>query len=82
MSKVTVVKEAVKETLVGSIEPQELSAQTKARFIRHAIKEDGAEPYLGPDEFINAVAPPSEDYVSPFCTGRRRIVQSSTFSDV
>lgn len=81
MSKVTVVKEAVKETLVGSTEPQELSAQTKARFIKHAIKEDGAEPYLGPDEFINAVAPPSEDYVSPFCTGWR-IVQSSTFSDV
>ncbi|VBB75371.1 Putative calcium-binding mitochondrial carrier protein Aralar1 [Podospora comata] len=62
MSKVTVVREAVKETLVGSTEPQELSAQTKARFIKHAIKEDGAEPYLGPDEFINAVAPPSEDY--------------------
>ncbi|KAK0670796.1 mitochondrial carrier domain-containing protein [Cercophora samala] len=62
MSKVTVVKEAVKETLVGSTEPEQLSAQTKARFVKHALKDEAGEPYLGPNEFINAVAPPSEDY--------------------
>ena len=65
MSKVATVKEAVKETLVGSQEPEPLSAQTKARFTRHAVKDaESGDLYLGPDEFINAVAPPHEDYVS------------------
>lgn len=66
MSKVATVKEAVKETLVGSHEPAQLSTQTKARFNRHAIKDaETGELYMGPEQFINAVAPPHEDYVSP-----------------
>jgi solute carrier family 25 (mitochondrial aspartate/glutamate transporter), member 12/13 len=65
MSKVAKVKEAVKETLVGSEEPVQLSTQTKARFIGHAVKDpETGELFLGPEEFINAVAPPEEDYVS------------------
>lgn len=79
MSKTTAiaVKEAVKETLVGSEEPVQLSAQTKARFVRYALKDaEAGEAYLGPEEFVNAVAPPSEDFVSIysrvccFCEGR------------
>ncbi|KAK4192922.1 calcium-binding mitochondrial carrier protein [Podospora australis] len=63
MSKVAIVKEAVKETLVGSQEPEQLSTQTKARFNRHAIKDETTgELYLGPNEFINAVVPPTEDF--------------------
>ncbi|KAK4163580.1 mitochondrial carrier domain-containing protein [Cladorrhinum sp. PSN259] len=63
MSKVASVKEAVKETLVGSEEPAQLSAQTKARFVRYALKDpETGESYLGPQEFIDAVAPPSEDF--------------------
>ncbi|KAK1754716.1 calcium-binding mitochondrial carrier protein [Echria macrotheca] len=65
MSKVAKVKEAVKETLVGSeeSEPALLSLQTKARFNSYAIKDpETGELFLGPDEFINAVAPPNEDY--------------------
>ena len=65
MANVATVKEAVKETLIGSKEPAQLSAQTKARFNAHAIKDpETGELYMGPDQFINAVAPPDEDYVS------------------
>src|SRR4051812_10738522 len=75
MSKVAKVKEAVKETLVGSeeSEPALLSVQTKARFNSHAIKDaETGELFLGPDEFINAVAPPDEDYVSQCFPARMR----------
>ena len=68
MSKVATVKEAVKGTLIGSTEPSEptqLSTQTKARFNAHAVKDpETGELFLGPEQFINAVAPPDEDYVS------------------
>lgn len=65
MSKATAVKEAVKESLIGSEEPVQLSSQTKARFNSHAVKDpETGELFMGPDEFINAVAPPDEDYVS------------------
>lgn len=65
MSKVATVKEAVKETLVGSNEPAQLSAQTKARFNRYAVKDaETGELCLGPEQFTDAIAPPSEDYVS------------------
>jgi solute carrier family 25 aspartate/glutamate transporter 12/13 len=65
MTNVSTVKEAVKEGLVGVEEPAQLSAQTKARFNSHAIKDpETGELYLGPDEFISAVAPKDEDYVS------------------
>ena len=65
MSKAATVKEVVKETLVGSTEPEQYSAQTKARFNRHAAKDPATgELYLGPEQFIDAIAPPHEDYVS------------------
>ncbi|KAK3373926.1 mitochondrial carrier domain-containing protein [Lasiosphaeria ovina] len=65
MAKVAAVKEAVKETLIGSQEPEsaQLSAQTKARFSRHAQTDlETGELALGPEQFIDAVAPPNEDY--------------------
>jgi hypothetical protein len=65
MSKVTTVKEAVKESLVGAEQPTELSSQTKARFNKHAKKDElSGEHFLGPEEFIDAVAPIDEDFVS------------------
>lgn len=64
MPQITVVKEAVKESLVGAEAPPQLSAQTKARFLANAKKDaETGELYMGPEEFINAVAPKSEDYV-------------------
>lgn len=66
MSKATQVKEAVKETLVGSEEPVQVSAQSKTRFIQNAVKApQSGELVMGPEQFINAVAPANEDYVSP-----------------
>ncbi|KAI7781545.1 calcium-binding mitochondrial carrier protein aralar1 [Diaporthe eres] len=63
MPKAVAVKEAVKETLIGSEEPVQVSAQTKARFNSNAVKDpESGELYMGPDEFINAVAPSDEDY--------------------
>ncbi len=65
MSKAVAVKEAVKESLLGSEQPVQLSSQTKARFNANAIKDaDTGELYLGHDEFVDAIAPPDEDYVS------------------
>jgi solute carrier family 25 aspartate/glutamate transporter 12/13 len=57
-------KESVKESLVGVEEEQQASAQTRADFMQHAIKdEETGEYYMGQEEFVNAVAPPGEDYV-------------------
>jgi hypothetical protein len=65
MSKAVAVKEAVKETLMGSEEPVQVSAQTKARFNSNAVKDpESGELFMGHEEFINAVAPSDEDYVS------------------
>ncbi|KZL83382.1 mitochondrial carrier, partial [Colletotrichum incanum] len=63
MSKAAAVKEAVKESLLGAEEPVQLSAQTKARFIANAAKDEATgELFMGPDEFTKAVAPEDEDF--------------------
>lgn len=65
MSNPTSVKEAVKESLLGSEESASLSATHRASFLNNAKKdEESGELYMGPDEFIEAIAPPNEDYVS------------------
>ena len=66
-TEVTKVKEAVKETLLGSEMPADvmISARSKATFLENAKKDPGSEElYMGEEEFINAVAPEGEDYVS------------------
>ncbi len=77
MANVATVKEAVKESLIGSKEPAQFTAQTKARFTAHAVKDpESGELYMGPDQFIDAIAPHDEDYVRfpvlPFPVGRPR----------
>lgn len=62
MSKVT---EAVRQSLVGSSEQPQLSHQIKANFNQYARKdEQTGDLYMNQDDFINAVAPKQEDYVS------------------
>ena len=80
------VKEGVKEGLVGKeIEEQNqnLSASTRAEFMQHALKdEESGEYYMGQEEFVNAIAPLDEDYVSTIsilfyplhCTARQGTV--------
>ena len=65
MSKLAVAKEALKESLIGHEESVNLSAQTKARFLTHAVADaETGDLYLGPDEFLKAVVPGDEDFVS------------------
>ncbi|KAI1169129.1 mitochondrial carrier domain-containing protein [Nemania serpens] len=63
MSTPTTVKEAVKSSLLGSEEPANLSASYRATFLSNAKKdEQTGEPLMGPEEFVNAIAPADEDY--------------------
>lgn len=59
------VKEAVKSSLLGSEEPANLSASYRATFLNNAKHDEKTgEPVMGPEEFIDAIAPADEDYVS------------------
>lgn len=58
------VKEEVREVLLGSTEEPQLSHLTRAAFMKHAQKDESGEYYLNEDQFITAVAPEGEDYVS------------------
>lgn len=58
-------KIAIKESLLGTTKEPELSTQSKATFNRHARQDDETqEPFMTQDDFVNAIAPPGEDYVS------------------
>jgi solute carrier family 25 aspartate/glutamate transporter 12/13 len=59
------VTEQVGEVLLGTSDEPQLSQLTRAAFMRHAQKEEASgEYFLSEDQFIDAVAPESEDYVS------------------
>lgn len=65
MSSPTTVKEAVKSSLLGSEEPANLSASYRTTFLSNAKKdEETGESVMGAEEFVNAIAPADEDYVS------------------
>ena len=68
--KAVKVKESAKEKLVGVEMEDKSTAQTRAEFMQHAVQdEESGEYYMGQTEFVNAIAPPKEDYVriSPRC---------------
>lgn len=59
-----VIKESVKEALVGVEEEPQLSNQTRAEFMQYAKKDpESGDYYMGQDDFVNAIAPEAEDYV-------------------
>ena len=59
------VKEAVKETLVGTTREPELSQEIRATFDRNSRQDEASgESYMTEEEFVNAIAPANEDYVS------------------
>lgn len=59
------VSEQVGEVLLGTTEEPQLSQLTRAAFMKHAQKDEATGDYfLNEDQFIDAVAPESEDYVS------------------
>ena len=58
------VTEAVKESLVGKVQPADLSNEARTNFLAHARQGDDGEMYMDKDGFIDAIAPEGEDYVS------------------
>ena len=59
------VKEAVKESLIGTTREPQLSQQARATFDLNAKHdEDAEEPYMTEIEFVNAIAPSTENCVS------------------
>jgi solute carrier family 25 aspartate/glutamate transporter 12/13 len=58
------VAETVKESLLGTSLPEELSPSSRTTFLKHARRDEGTdELYMGEEEFVNAIAPPDQDYV-------------------
>ncbi|EXJ56773.1 hypothetical protein A1O7_07117 [Cladophialophora yegresii CBS 114405] len=56
------VTEAVKESLLGKEAPAGLSSESRNTFLKFAKKDDDGELYMNEEDFINAIAPPEEDY--------------------
>ena len=59
------VAESVKGSLLGISLPDQLSPSSRTTFLKHARRDDETdELYMGEEEFVNAIAPPDQDYVS------------------
>ncbi len=60
------VKETIKASLVGTSAPESpMTKQVHSRFLQHARADDKTgELYMTEEDFINAIAPQKEDYVS------------------
>lgn len=56
--------ESVKETLVGFTQPGEMSNEVRVSWLQYAKTDDNGEKYMDREAFVNAIAPPDEDYVS------------------
>lgn len=73
------VKESVKASLVGVEQERQLSQQVKSNFMQHArVDEDSGEYYMSEEQFINAIAPKNEDYVSLSLWNRRETEETNT----
>jgi hypothetical protein len=63
-STATTIKETVKETLLGVEDEAQLPSQTRAEFMQHARTDpESGDHYMSEEDFVNAIAPESEDYV-------------------
>jgi len=59
------VKEQVVESLLGTTAEPQLNKEARASFMKYAQKdEESGDYYLDEQNFIEAIAPASEDYVS------------------
>lgn len=64
MSAVREVKTAVKESLVGTTVEPGLSQQARSTFEKYARHTENGESYMAEEDFVDAIAPEGEDYVS------------------
>ena len=58
------VKESIKESLIGTTQEPQLSQETRASFMKHARQGEDGELIMDESDFVNAIAPAGEDYVS------------------
>jgi len=58
------VTEKVSEVLLGTTEEPGLSKGDREIFQHFAKKDENGQDYLDEEQFVNAIAPSSEDYVS------------------
>ena len=59
------IMDSVKSFVMGSAEEPQRSTQIQENFLRHALKDESTgELYMTENEFINAIVPKHEDYVS------------------
>jgi len=59
------VKEKVKEALIGTEDEPQLSSQTRNEFLQYAKQDEQTGTYyMDEQQFIDAIAPEGEDYVS------------------
>ena len=59
------VKASLKASLTGAESPEvSLTARVKAHFLTHARTHESGELYMLKEDFINAIAPKNENYVS------------------
>lgn len=78
--------DTVKETLLGVEDEPQLSAQTRAEFMQHAKKdEETGKYYLSEEDFVDAIAPTSQNYVCearlPFHIEAILIISSTKSND-
>ena len=58
-------KQAIKESFLGATTEPELSEQTRATFNRNARQDEATgDYYMTEEDFVDAVAPANENYVS------------------
>jgi predicted methyltransferase len=63
-STAATIKESVKETLLGVEDEAQLPSQTRAEFMQHAkVDPESGDHYMTEEDFVNAIAPETEDYV-------------------
>ena len=71
-------KQAIKESLLGTTSEPELSQLTKATFDRNARQDEATgEYYMTEEDFVNAIAPPNENYVG----SQAKLPQSRNWSE-
>ena len=59
------VKASLKESVLGAEKELGLSLQSKATFDKNARQDEATgESYMTEEDFVNAIAPESENYVS------------------
>ena len=76
------VADTVKESLLGTSLPQDLSPSSRTTFLKHATRdEETDELYMGEEEFVDAIAPPDQNYVSQTSLTAQPISNQAVWKD-